>query len=117
MSGYNASYVRRKSGGAIFFLFALGVVLTLGLYFVKTRAQTAKSEAAGLERQLKAEEAEILKLKSELAYLENPARIEALAGDTLGLAVTRVEQHILLEDIDKYFPLKGEAKKDGREGK
>ncbi len=112
MRVYNVSYARRKSGGTIFFLFALGVVLTLGLYFVKTRAQTAKAEAAGLERQLKAEEAEILKLKSELAYLENPARIEALASDTLGLSVTQIEQQVALDDIDKYFPLKDEVQKD-----
>jgi len=105
VSGFNASYTRRKSGGAIFFLFALGVILTLGLYFVKTRAQTAKAEASGLERQLKAEEAEVLKLRSELAHLENPARVEKLAGETLGMQTTEVNQVIGLEDLDAAFPL------------
>lgn len=106
---YNANYSRRKNGGAIFFLFALGVVLTLGLYFVKTRAQTAKAEAAGLERQLNIEKAELLKLKSELAYLENPARVEALANQTLGLKPIAVEQLISIDEIGEHFPLRDEG--------
>jgi len=112
VSGYGAGYTRRKGGGAIFFLFALGVVLTLGLYFVKTRAQTAKAEAAGLERQLKAEEAEVLKLRSELSHLENPARVEMLASETLGMQVTSVDQLVELDELEEKFPLKDEG---GRE--
>jgi len=107
MSGYSARYTQGRNGGAIFFLFALGVVLTLGLYFVKTRAQTAKSEAAGLERQLKVEETEILKLSSELAHLENPSRVEILAGETLGMEAIMVEGVISLDEIDVQFPLTG----------
>lgn len=109
MSAYNASYTRRKSGGAIFFLFALGVILTLGLYFVKTRAQTAKADAAGLERQLQVEKSEVLKLKSELAHLENPARVEALATETLGMDVIKVERVISLDELDVSFPRKDEG--------
>lgn len=105
MSRASIGYTRRKSGGAIFFLFALGVFLTLGLYFVKTRAQTAKAEAFGLERQLKAEEAEILKLKSELAHLENPARVEKLAGEVLTMGKIEVEQVIGFDELDERFPV------------
>lgn len=106
MSAYNSAYGRKKSGGAIFVLFAIGVVLTLGLYFVKTRAQTAKAQAAGLERQLAAEQAEIFKLRSELAHLENPARVDGLATETLGLRKTAVEQVIDVRELDQKFPLK-----------
>ncbi len=109
MRTYHESYTGRKSGGAIFFLFALGVILTLGLYFVKTRAQTAKSEAAGLERQLAAEDAEILKLKSELAHLESPARVEGLAVEVLGMRATKVEQVFRLDDLDESLPLKDDG--------
>lgn len=112
MTKYYAGYSSGKSGGAVFFLFALGVVLTLGLYFVKTRAQTAKAEVAGLERQLKVEEAEIFKLKSELAYLESPARVEALAVDKLGLTTTGVDQLVSLDEIDERFPVKDEGARE-----
>lgn len=106
MTSYRLDHNRRKGGGAIFFLFALGVFLTLGLYFVKTRAQTAKGQAAALERQLKAEEAEVFKLKSELAFLASPARLEPLAQETLGLENILVERVITLGEIDSHFPFK-----------
>jgi len=108
MSAYNKAYLRKKSGGAIFVLFALGVLLTLGLYFVKTRAQTAKSEAGTLERQLRAGEAVIFKLKSELAHLESPARVEAIARETLGMTTVPVERVIGAKDIEQHFPLADE---------
>ena len=110
MTAYNSARGSKRNGGVIFFLFALGVVLTLGLYFVKTRAQTAKSQAVKLERQVKAQEAEIFKLKSELAFLESPARIERLAGEILGLEKTSVDRVIGLADIEEHFPVE---KKDG----
>jgi len=70
MSGRNLTYGKgRTGGGVVFFLFLLGVVLTLGLYFVKTRAQTAKSEARTLQRTLDAEQLVVSTLKAELAHL------------------------------------------------
>ena len=61
-----------RSGGAVFFLFLLGVILTLGLYFVKTWVQTAKAETTGLEAELNSEQEIVSTLRSELAHLQNP---------------------------------------------
>jgi len=80
------------------------VVLTLGLYFVKTRAQTAKSEARTLQRTLDAEQLVVSTLKAELAHLESPARLEQLASDQLGLAPTSVEQIKTLDELTEALP-------------
>ena len=100
------SLKQSKSGGAVFLLFLLGVVLTLGLYFVKTWVQTAKAEARTLEVELKAEQEVVSILKSELAHLESPARLEDMAADILGLEPVRVEQFIRLEEIEDRFPIR-----------
>lgn len=100
---------RNRSGGAVFFLFLLGVVLTLGLYFVKTWVQTAKGEAAALEIKLASEQEVVSTLKSEIAHLQSPARVESLAFEQLMLEPVSVEQVIELSDIEERFPLKSDA--------
>lgn len=92
----------------MFFLFLLGVVLSLGLYFVKTWVQTAKSETATLEVELLSEREVVSTLRSELSHLESPARINKLTAEQFVLGVTRVEQIIELDDIERRFPLKSE---------
>jgi len=44
----NARAARRMIG---FILFIIGLALTVALYFVKTKAQTARAEMRSLERQ------------------------------------------------------------------
>ena len=100
---------RNRSGGAVFFLFLLGVILTLGLYFVKTWVQTAKGEAAALEIELASEREIVSTLRSEFAHLQSPARVESLAFEQLMLEPVRLGQVIELSDIEERLPLKSEA--------
>lgn len=97
-----------RSGEAVFFLFLLGVILTLGLYFVKTWVQTAKAETVVLEVELSSEKEIVSTLKSELALLQSPSRLENLSAEQLLFEPTRVEQVIEMRDIDTRFPLKSE---------
>ncbi|NNE58641.1 MAG: hypothetical protein HKN36_11085 [Hellea sp.] len=93
-------------GSIIFVLFLIGAVLTLGLYYVKTNAQTAKAEAAQLQRLVSAELAAIKVLKAELAHLESPARLSELSASRLGFSSIEVKQTLTLKDIESVFPLK-----------
>ena len=53
MSGvYIPSHIRAARRMTGFLLFLIGVALTVGLYYVKTRAQTARKQAVKLERQI-----------------------------------------------------------------
>lgn len=63
----------------------LALALAIGLYRAKTETEAVRARVAALERQLAAERAEMKTLAAERAYLENPARIEALAREKLGL--------------------------------
>ena len=80
---------RRLTG---FLLFVLGVGLTVGLYYVKTRAQTALGEVRALERQIAQEEALITELRAEIAFLERPERLAQLSETRLGLAPIEPER-------------------------
>ena len=98
---HDAAQASRRLSG--FLLFVLGVGLTVGLYYVKTRAQTARAEVTSLERQVAAEADAIHVLRAEIAYLESPERLAALGADALGLAATDpariVEADALVRDI------------------
>ena len=94
---------RRLTG---FLLFVIGVGLTIGLYYVKTRAQTARAEVRTLERQIAAEEAAIGVLRAEIAYLEAPDRLARLGEEHLGLASTPPERLVGAEAIIMEFPLR-----------
>ena len=78
---------RRVTG---FLLFLLGVGLTIALFYVQTRAQTASREVRALERQIAKERAAIGVLSAEIAFLQSPARLSAVAP-ALGLAPTAPE--------------------------
>lgn len=86
-------------------MFLIGTGLTVGLYYVKTRAQSSKSEVARLERTLKAEYAALNVLRAEIAYLESPKRVSELARGELELVPVQAGSVVALEDIDKQFPL------------
>lgn len=99
----NARVARRLMG---FILIVTGVVLMIALYYLKTRAQSAKAEVLHLTNQIEKEEIAIQVLRAELAYLENPSRLRALSADHLGLKPTPVEQLTTIEDITSLFPLR-----------
>ena len=91
--------------GVVLILFLIGVGLTVGLYYVKTRAQSARAEALKLEAQLEAEQAAILVLQAEIAHLENPERLQKLAMTELNLKPVQVEQFLSPGQIDEVLPL------------
>lgn len=101
-----ADAARRLTG---FLLLLIGIALMVGLYYVKTRAQSARAEAASLNYQINLEEAAIAVLRAEIAHLENPERLKTLAASQLELAPTRTEQMLRVDDIVATFPLRDNA--------
>ena len=107
MSGvYIPSHIRAARRMTGFILFVIGVALTVGLYYVKTRAQTARKHAVKLEQQIEREEATLRVLRAEIAYLENPERLKELSAQHLGLAPVSVNDVIQVKDIVTRFPLR-----------
>jgi len=86
-------------------LFVIGVSLTVVLYYVKTRAQSARAESVQLERLIQSEEAQIRVLLAEIAFLENPERLRELSMEQLGLEPIKVDRIIAQKDIEKHFPM------------
>ena len=106
MSVYIPNHIRAARRMTAFILFVIGVALTVGLYYVKTRAQTAKKEAKRLERLISQEEASLRILKAEIAYLENLARLDELSNAQLGLEPVKVENVISISGIETNFSLR-----------
>ena len=106
MSVYIPNHIRAARRMSAFILFVIGVALTVGLYYVKTRAQTAKKEVRSLELLISQEEASLRILKAEIAYLENPVRLEELSNTHLGLEPVKVDNVISISAIETNFPLR-----------
>ena len=106
MSGvYIPSHIRAARRMTSFLLFLIGVALTVGLYYVKTRSQTARKQAVKLERQITQEEASLRVLQAEIAYLESPERLQELSGEHLGLKSILVRDVLLVKDVIEEFSL------------
>ena len=105
MTGYahDPSASRRLVG---FILFVIGVTLTISLFYVKTRAQSAKENVVMLERSIVEQEAAIAVLKAELAVLESPERLSALVRDTLGNVPIKTERTLTQEEFIRVIPLR-----------
>ena len=118
MRRYVPPHIRAARRMTSFILFAIGVALTVGLYYVKTRAQSARIEATHLQSLIEQEEAGLRVLRAEVAYLENPERLQALSQTLLGLKPISVSKVISIEDIASQFPLRdGHARRHvAREG-
>jgi cell division protein FtsL len=63
------------------------VALVIGLYKAKTDAARTEAHVRQLQQQVDESEADLRALRAEIAELESPARIEALAEDHLGAVV------------------------------
>ncbi len=74
----------------LFLLVMLGVVLTVGLFYVKTRAQEARAEVVRLERAIAAQQTAVDVLKAERAVLAAPDRLRAISSEQLGLEPIKV---------------------------
>jgi len=106
MSVYIPSHIRAARRMTAFLLFVIGVGLTVALYYVKTNAQSAKGELLRLERQIAEEETALRVLRAEIAYLENPVRLNELSESLLGLEPVKNGQVITQDDIAGQFPLR-----------
>lgn len=94
-------------------MFTIGIGLTVGLYYVKIRAQSAKLEVARLERLVSEERVAVSVLRAEIAFLENPERISRLAQSELGLKPVGGDQIVTITDISTRVPF---AKSQGSDG-
>jgi cell division protein FtsL len=83
-----------------------GIMLVVGLYFVKTRASQAKSHARKLEHTVEQEEASVRMLRAEIAHLENPERLRRLSGKHLNLQPVEAERILTLEQAVQVLPKK-----------
>jgi len=109
MSVYYRDQAKLARRMTAFLLFLVGVVLTVALYYVKTRAQSAKAEVKHLERQVKSESAAINVLRAEIAHLENPERLKQLSSEQLGLMDTLASQNMSEADIAARIPMRDTA--------
>ena len=66
------------------FAFVCVVALAFGVYMAKTSAGRERAKIAVIERQIAEEERKLKLLRAEVAHLEQPDRLEQLAGQ-LGL--------------------------------
>ena len=84
---FSALFTRRVRGVRLVNVWGLGVLLVLvvGLYLVKTFASGERADIASTEMQIADEQRKIRLLHAELAYLEQPARIERLSQQYLGM--------------------------------
>jgi cell division protein FtsL len=85
---------RRVRGFRLIDLIAVGVLATLvlGVYLAKTMAGAERTQIAKVERQISAEKARIRLLQAEVSHLEQPARIERLAQNYLGLGPVSIRR-------------------------
>lgn len=66
---------------------ALVIVLAIGLYKAKSDAAKAQQHVRELHTEVADGEADLRALRAEIAHLESPARVEALAERELGMVV------------------------------
>ena len=64
----------------------LALALVIGLYRIKTEAQETSGAVRTLDRDVAEARAEVRELRAEIAALDSPARVDALARQRLELA-------------------------------
>jgi cell division protein FtsL len=84
----------------LFLLIVLGLVMTMVLFFVKTRAQDAREEVVRLEAQIDEHEIAISVLSAEAAVLSNPERLRELSQEALDLAPVTTDATATLADVE-----------------
>lgn len=75
------------------------IALILGVYLAKTVAGRERTEIASVEKQIAGERARIRLLQAEVAHLEQPARIEALSTQYLGMAPIEAKHETTPESL------------------
>ena len=99
----SALFTRRVRGVRLVNVWGLGVLLVLvvGLYLVKTFASGERADIASTEMQIADEQRKIRLLHAELAYLEQPARIERLSQQYLGMQPASGKHETSVESLEQ----------------
>lgn len=94
-------FTRRVRGFRVIDIAALTVIVitALGSYALKTSAGAEDADATGVETQIVDQQKRIRLLDAEIARLQEPARIEALSSQYLGLAAITAKQEIAAADL------------------
>ena len=100
---FSALFTRRVRGVRLVNVWGLGVLLVLvvGLYLVKTFASGERADIASTEMQIADEQRKIRLLHAELAYLEQPARIERLSQQYLGMQPASGKHETSVESLEQ----------------
>lgn len=80
------------------------VALAIGLYRAKSDAAKTEARVRQLQQEIEEAEADLRGLRSEIAQLESPARIESLAEEELGLVIGRESAALPESAIDQRLP-------------
>lgn len=83
---------------------AVIVALTVGLYRAKSDAARTEARVRALNAEIVEREARLRELRAEIAALENPARIERLAEQRLGLIVGQDSTALPEHAMDQRLP-------------
>jgi hypothetical protein len=96
-----ALFTRRFRGIRLVNLWGAGLLLVLvvALYLLKTFAGGERADIASTEMQIADEQRKIRLLHAELAYLEQPARIERLSEAYLGMKPASGKRETTVEGI------------------
>lgn len=89
-----------------FLLVLIGFALVAALYVIQTRTKSAGKEVRRLEQALDNEQAAIAVLNAEIAHLESPKRLSALAKTHLDLGPSSPQQIVTLDDVIVRVPLR-----------
>jgi cell division protein FtsL len=98
-----AVFTRRIRGFRVIEIIAVMVIIVTALasYAFKTSAGAEDADASNIEAQIRDEQKRIRLLNAELAHLDDPARIEALSTQYLGLAPIAAKQEIALANLPR----------------
>lgn len=79
--------------------FVVAAALAVALYIAKTEAQGAQERLADLQEQLSEERRQINVLQVEVAHLEDPERLRALARRYLGFEPLDPSREVAMSDL------------------
>ena len=96
-------FERRVRGVRVVELWAGGLtlVLALGVYLAKTGAGDEGADIARTQVEINREQREIRLLKAEVAYLEQPQRLERLSSAFLGLQPMSGKRETVVENLQE----------------
>jgi len=100
---------RRIRGFRLIDIVAMGLLasIILGVYLAKTVAGRERAEIAKVSRLIDMEKGRIRLLHAEVAFLEQPSRIERLSAAYLGLAPVSAKREATPDDLGKLAQREG----------